>query len=396
VIAAGAGVVVIVVASYGAAAWLTGWQQYREALATHRQYIARIDSFRSPTRPPLLHLIGDFFIRPYEAPLIYVPVSILAAISFLFACFRPRMHIWISAATFGPFCLLAWLTLDHFSASRFSIAYMPLIAILAADGLSIIARRAMIEAVLTGALALVMIVWTWPALEEVRRTTAPPIAAVQWIRAHADRRTQTIYVQDGMIPYAKRYLADYRLVFTGESGPTGPASTLRPGFFLVENSSNGAHAYNFVRPRERLWKVVRRRYFEVSLQPVTDLVQFGSGWYEQEAVSSNAWRWMSRRGVADLKPIAGRAVLSMSLYVPLDVLHVPPTITITLNGARVDRFTDAHADISRTWEVASRSDRANELIIETDRTVNPAAQNLGSDPRDLGLRLDSLGWTPVH
>ena len=219
VIAAGLIVLVIVAVSYGVAAWLTGWQDYREALTTHREYITKIDSFRSPTRPSLLRLVDDFFIRPYQAPLIYIPVSLLAAVSFLFACFRPRLHVWIALATFGPFCLFAWLTLDYFSVSRFSIAYMPLIALLAADGLSIIARRPAIEAVLAAMLTLVMVVWTWPALREARKTIAPPIEAIQWIRTHVDRRTQTIYVHRTMIPYAVRYLADYHLVFT-DSGPT--------------------------------------------------------------------------------------------------------------------------------------------------------------------------------
>jgi hypothetical protein len=396
VIAAGMMVVVIVGASYGVAAWLTGWQDYRDALAAHREYIAKIDSFRSPVRPSLLRLLDRFFIRPYQAPSIYIPVSALAAVSLLFACFRPRMHIWISVAAFGPFCLFAWLMLDHWSISRFSIAYMPLIAILAADGLSIIARRVAIEAFLSAALVVVMIVWTWPALREARQTITPPIAAMQWIRTHVDRRTQAIYVHHSMIPYAVRYLADYHLVFTGDSGPTGPASALQPGFYLIEGASNAAHAYNFVRPGERLSKLIRQRYFEVSLHPVTDVAKFGSGWYEQEALTAGAWRWMSRRGVAYLAPIRGRAVLSLSLYVPLDVLHVPPTITVTLNGVRVDRFTEPDADISRSWQVSSRSDGPNELMIETDRVVNPAAQHSGGDRRDLGLRLDSLGWMPVH
>ena len=125
-------------------------------------------------------------------------------------------------------------------------------------------------------------------------------------------------------------------------------------------------------------------------------MQFGSGWYQQETVGWSVWHWMSGRGVVYLAPIKGRASLSLSLYVPLDVLHVPPTITITLNGVRVDRFTEPEADISRTWQVQSRADAPNELVIETDRIVNPAAQHVGSDPRDLGLRLNSLGWTPAH
>jgi hypothetical protein len=243
---------------------------------------------------------------------------------------------------------------------------------------------------------LVMIVWTWPALEEARKTIAPPIVAVQWIRAHVDRRTQTIYVHGEMVPYADRYLADYHLVFTGAGGPAGPSSALQPGFFLFDEISKRADSYNFVRPPGRLWDLVRRRYFGVSLQPVRDIMQFASGWYEQETVGWSAWRWMSRRGVVYLAPIEGRASLSVSLYVPLDVLHVPPTITITLNGARLDRFTDVDADISRRWEVASRSDGPNVLIIETDRIVNPAAQHLRGDPRDLGLRLNSVGWTAAR
>jgi hypothetical protein len=396
VIAAGLIVLSIVGVSYGAAAWLTGWQNYREAVAEHQAYITQVDSFRSPIRPSLFRVFDDFFLRPYQAPEIYIPVSILAAISFLFACFRPRMHIWIAVATFGPFCLFAWLTLDYFSASRFSIAYMPLIAILAADGISIIARRSAIEAVLATMLALVMIVWTWPALREARETVPPPIAAVQWIRSHVDRRTQTIYVHDGMVPYADRYLADYHLVYTGAGSPVGPSSALQPGFFLFDGISKRADSINFVRPPGRLWDLVRRRYFEVSVQPVRDIVRFGSGWYEQEEVGSNVWHWMSGRGVVYLAPIEGQASLSLSLYVPLDVLHVPPTITVTLNGVRIDRFTEPEEDISRTWQVPSKSKVPNELIIETDRVVNPAAQHVGSDPRDLGLRLNSLGWMPAH
>jgi hypothetical protein len=396
VIAAAVVVVVIVGVSYGTAAWLTGWQSYREALAAHQRYITQNDSFRSPGRPSLVRLFDHFFLRPYRALVINVPVSLLALVSCIFAFVRPRMPIWIALATFGPFCLFAWLTLDYFSVSRFSIAYMPLIAILAADGLSIVARRAAFEAALTGALVLVMIVWTWPALQEVRKTIAPPIVAVQWIRAHLDRRTQTIYVHGGMVPYADRYLADYHLVFTGSGGPAGPSSALQPGFYLFDEISERPDVYNFVRPPGRLWDLVRRRYFGVSVQPVRNIMQFGSGWYEQETVGWNVWHWMSRRGVVYLAPVAGRATLSMSLYVPLDVLQVRPTITVTLNGARVDRFREANADISRTWQVNARSDGQNELIIETDRIVNPAAQHLGGDPRDLGLRLNSIGWTPAH
>ena len=46
--------------------------------------------------------------------------------------------------------------------------------------------------------------------------------------------------------------------------------------------------------------------------------------------------------------------------------------------------------------VEARRDAPNELVIETDRTVVPAALHAGSDRRGLGLQLNSLGWMPAR
>jgi hypothetical protein len=35
-------------------------------------------------------------------------------------------------------------------------------------------------------------------------------------------------------------------------------------------------------------------------------------------------------------------------------------------------------------------------LIETNRVITPAAQQLGSDTRTLGLRLNSIGWMPAR
>jgi hypothetical protein len=391
-----AALILIVVAGggYAAAAGLTGWTAYGGALKTHQQYIASVDSFRSPTRPPLWRIFDDFFIHPYRAPAINIVVSLLAAVSVVSALARTRFHIVMALAAFGPFCLFAWLTLDHFSASRFSIGYAPFIAILAADGLSILARRPMIEELLLGAIVFIMVSWTWPALREVHATLAPPIAAIEWIRTHINRSTSAIYVQSDMKPYAERYLADYRVSET-EDAPLLALQTLRPGVFLKEGASNTRQSQNFTRPRRRLDRLARQRYFEVSVQPITEVVQFGDGWYEQEGGDGSVWRWMRHRAVVFLPPIAGHAVLTLSLYVPLDVLRVPPMVNVRLNGATIDHFLANRSDIVREYTVYARPDRVNELTLETDRVVNPAAQRAGSDPRDLGLRLNMLGWTPA-
>jgi hypothetical protein len=64
-----------------------------------------------------------FSSGPYRAPLINFCVTALALISVGASIVRRRAPILIVIAAFAPFCLAAWLLLDHFSASRFSIAY---------------------------------------------------------------------------------------------------------------------------------------------------------------------------------------------------------------------------------------------------------------------------------
>ena len=361
----------IVGASYGVAIEKTGWSAYRETVAAHGDYIAKTDSFRSVLRPPLWRVFVDFFVRPYRVPAINIAVTVCA----LIALVRPKRHTLLMLAAFGPFCIFAWLMLDRFSASRFSIGYAPLIALLVADGIAIVARRAEVAAVLV----LAMIVWTWPALRVVHETASPPVQAIDWIRAHVDARTP-IYVHLGMAPYAEALLAgrDLRYVMAPPaqwlSGPTP--------LFLREDGG----ARNFARERGHLWWLTRQRYFVVSVTPVTQRAAMRSGWYDEEGSGNARWRWMGARGVIELPP-ARRAHLLLSFYVPLDVLRAQPNVEVRLNGATIARVhaTAPNLDIER--DVDARADAANELVIETDQAVKPV-----NDPRILGLRLNRLEW----
>ncbi len=388
--------VAILGVAYGGAAWLTGWRQYREALQIHRQYIVHTDSFLASTRAPLWRVFDDFFVMPFHAPAINTMISVLALLSIVVSLVFRRPHILTAIAAFGPVCLISWLILDRFSASRFSIGYAPLIAILVADGLQLIVRNAAIESIVSALIVAIMIVWTWPALAAVRHSIAPPVAAVDWIRNHVDARTSTIYVDTGMVPFAEWYLPEYRLRFIGELEPPPTWATLQPGYYLREDASSSAHAENFIRPHGRLWELVRQRYFEVSVRPIAELVVFGRGWYQEEGSGAEAWRWMGARSEAMLPPIAGDARLTLSLYVPLDALGKMPNVTVRVNGVAVDSFRATSININREVVVHASEQASNVLVIETDRVVTPAAQHLGSDARTLGLRLNSLGWMPAR
>lgn len=241
---------VIVAASYaGAAAFSGGWDAYREALVLHERYIREVDSFLGPIRPGLVQVADDFFLRPYRAPLVNVVISLLAAIGLL----RLRKRVVLALLIFGPFLLFAWLYLDFNSASRFSIGYMPLFALLAA---SAIPARA-----LTAVVAL-LVLWTWPALRIVHTTVSPPVAAVEAIRSTYDRASIVVYVDEPLAAHAALLLPEYDRRIVRVAPPLvvdANAVLLRDGMSVIRG------ARNFVRERGRVEGVARKRYFEVAV-----------------------------------------------------------------------------------------------------------------------------------
>jgi hypothetical protein len=221
------------------------------------------------------------------------------------------------------------------------------------------------------------------------------VAAVDWIRNHVNARSSIVYVDIGMVPFAEWYLPEYRLRFIGESQPPPTWLTRQSAYYLREEARWSPHGENFIRPHGRLWQLVRQRYFDVSVRPVAEIIAFEDGWYEEES-GPQPWRWMGARSEAKLPPMAGNARLSLSFYAPLDALGAPPNVVVRVNGATVDSFRANRSYVTREVVVRARADGPNEMVIETDRVVNPAAKHLSPDTRTLGLRLNSIGWMPAR
>ncbi|HWW61228.1 MAG TPA: hypothetical protein VN181_07670 [Thermoanaerobaculia bacterium] len=338
--------ILIVAVSYGAAIWLTGPDRYFRALREHQQYIAATDSFLSPARPPLWRLADDFFVRPYRQLVLNVAVALLAL-------FGLRRKPWTAIAIFAPFALFAWLFLDHNSVSRFSIGYMPLIAILAAEGLP---RR--LDVYIAAVMIAFTMVWMWPALTVVRTTVAPPVAAMQSIP-----RDATVYVHKELMPYADYVLPSTRRIEVGEAGVPTPWTEQREAFFVVEGGST------FSRPHNALWNIARRRYFDVTVLPLRTRIDYVSGWGSWD----DAARWMaSTRAIARLPDVGGDAHFFISLHVPRAA-----NVRVTLNGVVIERTRAAGPYLDRALRVPSRG--TNELVIESD----------------VPLRLERLEWSRI-
>jgi hypothetical protein len=243
--------VLILGASYGAAAHASGgWDVYRGTLARHERYIRETDSFLSSIRPWLVQVADDFFLRPFRAPAINIVLVLLMMIGVVRRARGTAMII----AIFGPFLIFAWLYLDFHSASRFSIGYMPLFALLAAAG---IPRRG--QFITLGAVAALIVLWMMPVLRVVRDTDSPPVAAIAAIRAMP--ASTIVYVDEALGPHAALLLTEY------ERRPIEDAVNGPAGVMLRERESRAAGARNFVRTRDRVAGVARARYFEISITP---------------------------------------------------------------------------------------------------------------------------------
>ncbi len=374
----------VILAAYNVAAALTGgWERYLEAVRIHQQYITGIDSFLNPGRPPLLHLLDEFFIKPYHAPL----VILLAAAGLIRAIVR-RTPALVLLTTFGLLAIVSWLTLDVQSAGRFAIAYAPLVAGAAAEGIAFIAmRHTRAEAAIAGILAAAMIVWTAPAALRVRSHVSPTVSAMRWIARNIDARSSWLYVHETMLPFAHYYLPHYRGRWVHDRFPLS-AIRLRTGYFVTEGERRDAIA-RFAWPHGRVWAIARHRYFAVSVSRMAPRFEFVTGWYGEESNATSSWRWMGRRGVVRVTGDGEPGRLSIALEVPLELLPEPPEITVRWNGMPLDRLRPAARNVERTYEVAGDG----ELMINTTATVNLEREHRGADTRDLGVKLRELRWS---
>jgi hypothetical protein len=355
----------------------TGWTRYRAALADHARFIAAHDTWRCPAR--------HFALDPLRAPKITAALIVLS----LAGLARARRDAIVPLAMFLPPLLFALFMLDPNSVTRFSISYVPLLAILAAEGTAI-AARAPLQIALAALVVAAMIAWSVPALNEVRRNDSPPARAAEWIRSNVDPRGATIFSPHDMAAFAGDLLPEYRRVEVPDDFSALDVADSRNSWLLFEGTPIETGAVTFTRPRGRLWQIARRRYFETAVIPVAALPKFASGWHDAE----DGWRWMKGESMTMLPPVRGRAVLELEWRVPRDAEPREPVATFALNGRVIERVVCAHAAMRRAWIVEAQP-AANELRISVDASVTPSKIGRGGDSRQLGLRLDKIGWKPA-
>ncbi|MFZ2491585.1 MAG: hypothetical protein WA208_08880 [Thermoanaerobaculia bacterium] len=387
----------IVAGSYIGAALATGsFESYRWALDVQSEWVRNVDSFRSPTRPDLLEVAKVFFVLPVQDKQLMFPFAGLAALGAVTALLRRRRAALLTTAVFLPVALFSWLMLDVNCVGRYAIAYLLLHAMLAAEGAAWIAgltKRAapVVLAVLIASFGGAFVWWSLPSLQELRERPSPPAEAIDWMLEQAGEDGR-FYVFGSLRPWAAYALSGRSHVVFSEASQLQLSAAGSGEWLLTDGASNCEAAKVFRRDRGRLWAIARPRYFEISVVPRSCLADHRDGWYIEEGNAETSWRWMGARSETRLSPVAGPTRLMLAMEVPSELLSPPPTITVSLNGAVVDRFSPVGATFERAWTVTPRADGWNDLVIETSRFINPARQGIGDDGRDLGLLLKKYGW----
>lgn len=394
--------VVVVAAAFGGAIHATGsFDQYLRVVTEHGDYISRVDSWRSDARPPLWRLFDRFFIKQYQSPALSVIASFFALISIVGA-FRDRSRslLW-NALTFGPFALFAWLMLDRFSISRFSIGYQPMFAIFVADGIARagewIGRRSAerLDSLKAASLLCLTLlagfaIYTIPALTPVRNDIAPSVLAARAVAGHVDPNRDQLFVGHTMSVFVDLVTPNFPYTRVIDDRAM-PLTQNRPAWLLAEITETPEEGFVYKRERGNLWNISRRHYFEIKLHRLENGPRFVSGWYAPESTDIHEWRWMGGRSVTLLPPGRGRSMLRLHLGIPREVHPQNPKITVRLNGRIVDEFHTRDGYLDRDYRVtAAPRGLPNVLELSIDRTVKPV-----EDHRTLGLRVRYLAWGPA-
>ncbi len=371
-------VVVLLAVVFGSTALLTGPRLYWEKLQQHSAYVLAVDGFRNPGRPPWWRLMPAFLLRPFGGRT-FTALTALAGVGLL----ERRRRTAEVLLTFGPVFVSACFLLNPESISRYAIVYLPMTALLAAAGARFLVRRESLalQGLLIAPFVVWFIIWTLPALREVRTHDAPPVRAM--LRAKESLH-EPLYVHETMRAWADAILppGTWTLIAGDLATPPPPAGPQR-GSVIIEGLTMALGHEQFTRPRNQLSGIARPVNFEVSILPIDDLVSFSTGWYGGESAHMRAWRWMGRSATIELPPLRGNGTLHLVLEPPPGG---SPIVTFAYNGIVIDRKPCA-AVLDVRYTLPSRTDGVNTLRIDTSTTFTPPG-----DARELGLRLTGYSW----
>jgi hypothetical protein len=120
-------------------------------------------------------------------------------------------------------------------------------------------------------------------------------------------------------------------------------------------------------------------------------VGFGDGFSPRERGDGRTWHWIGRRGRGRVKTGGRDGILTVTGWVPLEILHEPPTVTVRAGPQTVVAFVPVQREFSEDLTVQNLAPPPQpwlEITIETNRVGRSPP-----DTRELGVAIETLRWT---
>lgn len=350
---------------------LTGTQRFVRATQVAHRWVTEVEvGYRLP-QAPLGKIVEYWLARPFGGRIPAIAMWLLVGWGTWrwVRAGRGRLAAVAAASGFG-YLVLAVFTLNFTTSVRYVLPAMPFLLLLAAGSLAG-DRRAVkrVGAAMVVLWAIAVTARTLPVYR-LRLETAPPWAALEWVRAHYRADRTTVVYDEGFAPHAKHLLraAGFAIVPAREAPACG--RSLRPDgdvVYVVERPVPGQEvllARSWRSPKLR--RLTRNRYYEAvvlsppavgqpcfspawRLRPEGDWSLFGTGTIElpENAPSRSV---TLRAGTSDLRvAVAGRAERTVRQGEALAVeltpgkpgairVSPPATITTRLDPVRFDRL----------------------------------------------------------
>lgn len=132
-----------------------------------------------------------------------------------------------------------------------------------------------------------------------------------------------------------------------------------------------------------------------SATPAASLV-YGKGFFEEERAGANSWRWMEPTGNVKLRNTGKDMELTINGRAPVEHFKQPPTITISLNGTKLEEFKGSNEAFQKTYTVTTAQQGSgdwSDLTIASNMSFIPKeVDKRSTDGRTLAFQLGNLTW----
>ncbi len=359
------------------------------------QYVAAHDASVSRGGMSTAMLVVRFIFHPWgwkyvTLPLFFCVTLGCAAFAGLLRRDKLRSTLWpfIAFVIVQVIFELGWM--DPADGARYSLAFMPFIALLAALGFGVIRRSAGFSAApwaVTAILAAATLVFVWPLAGTRTKLASPPAAAAAWAAANLAPNSVIGY-DIALKPHAEYLLSRFRLLPIDKAIAEGYD---KPGVGLVifaNGGATGADGHVFAWPDSDAYRKLTRGFYQqvtIENECANERYLPLSGAYPIErTLEGSEWRWLAPDATIRL-PQSHGTLASITLRIPGDLPYATDDVTISINGRDA-----AVLHVGRDPVVANLalpSDPRIDVRLRSSRSFQPGTLMHNQDPRTLAVQL---------